>query len=88
MADTQEIKLIGFDQFTLYDSLIKAYVDGKIFVGTTAEYQTAYANGDIKVGALVCIIDDENSGSSGGSTSGSSTSAVLGEAKLGYMILG
>lgn len=51
------------------------------FVGTRSEYETAYSLGRILVGTLV-VIEDEDS-----TTGGSSTSAVLGEAILGQMIL-
>jgi hypothetical protein len=61
-----------------------------IFIGTTAEYNAADANGEIAVGSIVIITDDESSsgGGSGGTTDTDSTSAVLGVAVLGQMILG
>lgn len=85
-----EIKYMGYESLEAYDALIKAYIDGKIFVGTYAEYTTANADGKIALNAIVVITDDENNGSSGGGNSDSSTSttSVLGVAVLGQMILG
>lgn len=70
----------------------------KIFVGTYAEYQTANANNEIPINALVIITDDNESGNgSGGSgdsgdgsgeNTSTSTSSKLCEGALGYMILG
>jgi hypothetical protein len=51
-----------------------------IFIGTTAEYNAAEDKGEIPIGSIVIITDDEEAGSS--------TSAVLGTAVLGQMILG
>lgn len=52
-------------------------VDTKLFVGTQTEYETAYAEGKISVGALVIILDEE-----------SPESAILGKAFLGTLVLG
>lgn len=49
-----------------------------IFIGTTDQYNQAHGNGEIAEGTIVMITDD------GGTT----TTAVLGQAILGYMILG
>ena len=54
------------------------------FIGTAAQYQTAYDEGKIEVGCLVFILDDEDVVEE----ETTSTSAKLGEAILGYMILG
>lgn len=72
---------LDFDGLVLYDSLIKSFVNSQIFIGTYAEYETADANGDIPINALVIITDDETANSS-------ATTAVLGKAILGQMILG
>ena len=62
----------------------KEYVDSKIFIGTKLEYNAAYAAGNIAVGTLVCITDDnEDDGEMS-----FSTTAALGTALLGSMILG
>lgn len=57
----------------------KEYVDeksdSKVFIGTLAEYQEAYAAGKIAVGALVIIMEEDSI-------------ALLGTAVLGKMILG
>ena len=75
----------------------KEYTDNKvasmIFIGTYEEYQTAYANNEIPINTFVILTDDE---SSGGGTGGSgeegdetsSTTAKLGYAVLGQMVLG
>lgn len=88
MAD---IKYLDFEGLYTYDTLIKAYIDGKIFVGTYAEYETANAEGKIALNALVIITDDENNSGSGGSSGGgagsTSTTSVLGVAVLGQMVL-
>ena len=93
-----EKKYMGLESLNAYDALIKAYIDGKIFVGTYAEYQNANANGEIAINAIVIITDDENNSSSsggnsgdntgGGSDSSTSTTSVLGIAVLGQMVLG
>lgn len=67
-------------------------LSSRIFVGTYAQYETANANGEIPINALVIITDDGTSsgGSSGsdGESSSTSTSSLLGTGALGYMILG
>lgn len=78
----EENKYISLDKLTLYDDLIKAFINSQIFIGTYEEYETAYANGKIPINALVVITDDETSGG------GSDTTAALGYAILGQMILG
>lgn len=89
MPEIQEIKIISLDNLTFYDSLIKSFIGGKFFVGTTEEYKKAYANSEISIGALVILTDDETSGGGSGSEdSTSSTTAMLGYAVLGQMILG
>lgn len=65
----------------LYDSLIKAFINSKIFIGTDAEYQVACANNQIPINTLVIITDDET-------LAGSASSSKLGEGVLGQMILG
>lgn len=86
MADTR--KFLDHEGITLYDALIKQFIanyfDGRVFIGTTEEYQTAYDNGEIAIGTLVFLTDDD----SGGGSSSDSTTAVLGKAVLGQMILG
>lgn len=62
----------------------------KLFIGTIEEYEVAYAEERIAVGALVIIIDDEEDNTGGGTDDEGTdlTSAVLGVAILGQMILG
>lgn len=87
-----ENKYMSFNSLVTYDALIKAFINGKLFVGTYAEYEEAYRNNLIAIGAIVIITDDENNSGSGGGSSGedssTTTTSVLGEAVLGYMILG
>lgn len=64
------------------DSAIATYFDGRVFIGTKAQYDTAYAAGGIAVGTLVFLTDDENV------AVGGATTAILGQAILGQMILG
>lgn len=70
----------------------KEYTDTKIasmvFIGTYAEYQTAYADGQIPINAFVILTDDEFSGGNGGGENTGSTTAMLGYAVLGQMVLG
>lgn len=83
------IELISFELFTMYDALIKNFINGKIFVGTREQYNASYANGEIPINSLVILTDDETSGGgSSGGDSTSSTTAMLGYAVLGQMILG
>lgn len=62
----------------------KEYVDeksdSKVFIGTLAEYQEAYAAGKIAVGALVIIMEEGEDSND--------VIALLGTAMLGKMILG
>ena len=73
-------EFLSIDGLALYDSLIKEFINSQLFIGTRAEYEAANAKGEIPVNALVIITDDE--------TLGGATTAVLGKAILGQMILG
>jgi hypothetical protein len=55
-------------------------IEKRVFIGTLAEYQEAYAAGKIAVGALVIIMDEGEDAND--------TIALLGTAVLGKMILG
>jgi hypothetical protein len=64
----------------------KPYVDeviqSRVFIGTKSEYDIAYSEGRIGIGALVIILD-------GSETEGGATiSALLGTGILGKMLLG
>lgn len=65
----------------------KPYVDeviqSRVFVGTREEYDTAYGEGKIAMGALIIILDGRET-EEGGAT----ISALLGTAILGQMLLG
>lgn len=52
-----------------------------VFIGTRDEYEARYASGNVAVGTIVIITDEDGPTSNGGSS-------VLGEAVLGEMILG
>ena len=78
----------GLETSIVNDLASKDYVNEKIFVGTKTEYDTAYANNRISLGALVIILDEELGGNTGGDNTGSSTTAKLGVAVLGQMKLG
>ena len=54
----EEKKYLNLDMLTLYDGLIKEFINSQIFVGTYAEYETANANNLIPLNALVIITDD------------------------------
>lgn len=58
----------------------KSELNSRIFIGTQAEYDSAYANNNIAVGALVIILD--------GTESSTDTISLLGTAILGKMVLG
>lgn len=73
----EEIATFKSDEHYQENYSTKAYTDGKIFMGTQEEYQEAWKNGLITVGALVIIVDDSTE-----------TTALLGKAVLGKMILG
>lgn len=62
------------------ETSIKA-LEAKLFVGTKSEYEAADAKNEIALGAIVIITDDEV-------VAATSNTAVLGQAKLGTMILG
>lgn len=86
VKDVASVK--GGVQHMLSEKINKDYVDEKIFVGTQTEYDMAYANNRIALGALVVILDEELGGNTGGDNAGSSTTAKLGVAVLGQMKLG
>lgn len=68
-------------------SLMKQYVDGKVFIGTKEEYNEAYAAGAIAVGQLV-IITDESDVVIPEVEENTSSIAILGTVVLGQCILG
>ena len=64
--------------------LMAAYVDGKMWIGTREEYESAAST--IKVGTMVIITDESDVIEP--EVEVNSTSATLGIALLGSMILG
>jgi hypothetical protein len=78
----------GMESSIVNDLASKDYVNEKIFVGTKSEYDIAYANNRIALGALVVILDEELGGNTGGDNAGSGVTAKLGVAVLGQMKLG
>jgi hypothetical protein len=63
-----------------------AHVNGRLFIGTRAEYEAAIDS--IPTGALVVITDESDVVLPPIAEEPSSTIAILGVAKLGEMILG
>ena len=57
------------------------------FVGTRAQYNTEYAAGNIPVGTIV-IITDEDDDVNGDAENAEASSSMLGTGILGYMVLG
>lgn len=78
-------KYLGEVGLTELWDLMLANVDGRLFVGTRAEYEAAIDS--IPVGALVVITDDSDVVPPA-TERPSSTVAILGTAKLGELILG
>lgn len=66
-------------------NLMTAYVDGRLFVGTRAEYEAAASS--IPIGAMV-VITDESDVVLPEVEEDTSSIAILGTALLGSMILG
>lgn len=56
------------------------HCDSKVFIGTQEEYNTAYAEGKVAVGALVIILDENEANGD--------TTAMLGKAIIGTLLLG
>jgi len=87
-SNEQEINRVSalVGEETVATQITKAFSE-KFFIGTTAEYKTAYDAGLITDGMVVFLTDDDGMINSGEMDS-SSTSAVLGLAVLGQMVLG
>ena len=83
-------KYLGEVGLTELWNLMTAYVDGKFFIGTKAEYEAAAAN--IPVGAMIVITDEIDVAVppmiNTPTVSVTATTAILGKAKLGNMKLG
>ena len=82
IQDTKEIWTHG----QLYDcSVSQAQLDhtvnSRVFTGTKEEYDIAYAAGNIGIGAIVIILDENE-------IETSTVTALLGTAVLGKMLLG
>lgn len=54
----EEKKYVSLNGLTIYDILLKNFINSKKFVGTHDEYESAYANGEIANGTLVIFTDD------------------------------
>ena len=85
-------KIINLETLKYYNDKIIEYINdsigtelndlkNKIFIGTQEEYDTAYANGKINVGALVIILDENEINSE-------ATTSILGKAIIGALLLG
>lgn len=77
-------KFLGEVGLTELWNLVTSYVDGKLFIGTRAEYEAAAAS--IAVGTMVIITDESDVIEP--DVEDTSTIAILGTALLGSMILG
>ena len=71
-------------QYILDTFYTKEHIDSMYFVGTKAEYEKAWAEGQIAINALVIITDDVSSDN----MDSAATSSILGQGVLGQMILG
>lgn len=86
-TDTKKMRLndaVWEDTENVKSELNKKIEENKcknVFVGTQNEYEIAYAKGEIAVGALVIILDENE-------MENETTIALLGTAILGKMILG
>ena len=56
-------------------------IASRVFIGTQEEYDIAYAEGKVAVGALVVILDENE-------TNSDATTAMLGKAIIGTLLLG
>lgn len=90
-----EITTFKSDKYYEEKYASKEYVQQSFFVGTPEEYNVAFANGQIAVGALVILLDDELKDDNEGDNSGdnitpetSEITSMLGKAIIGKMILG
>lgn len=63
------------------DEVIRKYIDSKIFVGTSEEYESV--KDEFPIGALVILMDEELPTVDAGASSG-----ILGKGVLGQLILG
>lgn len=77
-------KFLGEVGLTELWNLMTAYVDGKLWIGTRAEYESAAA--DIPVGTMVIITDESDVIEP--DVEDTFSTAILGTALLGSMILG
>lgn len=79
-------KYLGEIGLTELWNLMTAYVDGKLFIGTRAEYETNASN--IAIGTMVIITDESDVVIPPEEEENTSSIAILGTALLGSMILG
>lgn len=86
-TDTKKIRLndaVWEDTDNIKSEFNKKIEENKcknVFVGTQNEYEIAYAKGEVAVGALVIILDENE-------MENETVTALLGTAILGKMILG
>lgn len=78
LTDNGETQSI--DTFITKDAVEK-HINSKVFIGTLEQYNEANSNGSISIGALVIILDENE-------INGSNTSAELGQAIIGTLLLG
>jgi hypothetical protein len=80
-------KIVDIEILRYYNEKITKYIDEhsahqNVFIGTKDEYNAAYTEGKIPVGALVIILNENELNSS------EQVTALLGTGILGKMILG
>lgn len=81
-----ERRYVSKDNLLMYDALFKIFMqeslDSKLFVGTRSAYNMAYEEGKIQNGTLIVITEEDDI------IDENLTTAILGSAILGKMILG
>lgn len=79
-------KFLGEVGLTELWNLMTAYIDGKLFVGTRAEYEANASN--IAIGTMVIITDESDVVIPPVEEENNSSVAILGTALLGSIVLG
>ncbi len=79
-------KYLGEVGLTELWNLMTAYIDGKLFIGTRAEYEVNASN--IALGTMVIITDESDVVIPPVEEENNSSVAILGTALLGSMVLG
>jgi predicted fused transcriptional regulator/phosphomethylpyrimidine kinase len=78
---TADGEIAEIDSVKNTQKAIENTINSKVFIGTQEEYDIAYAEGKIGMGALVIILDENEANSD-------ATTAMLGKAIIGTLLLG